>query len=112
MKIKPVSWRRMRKAANDGFNKSLVQRFHEKQMSEAALLAYDCLVKPARWEMHFRQATASMILSVVYGFPAITSEQDHTIEVINDFASRLARAALPGNYLVEFFPWMRHIPSR
>jgi hypothetical protein len=102
----------MRKASNDGFNKNLVQRFHEKQMSEAVLLAHDCLVKPARWAMHFRRVTASMIISVVYGFPAITSEQDHTIEVINDFASRLARAALPGNYLVEFFPWMRHIPSR
>jgi hypothetical protein len=102
----------MRRAANDGFSKTLAKRYHEKQMSEAVLLAFDCLVKPAQWDNHYRRAAASMILSVVYGSPAIISEQDHTIQAINDFSSRLTRAAYPGAYLVEFLPWMRHIPSR
>ena len=112
MKIKFPSWRRMRKAADEGFSKSSVKRFYEKQMTEAVLLACDFLVKPAQWDKHFRRAAASMILSVVYGHPAITSEQDPTIEAVNDFSSRITRAAYPGTYLVEFFPWMRHIPSR
>ena len=51
-------------------------------------------------------------LSVVYGRPAITSEQDPTIEAVNSFASRVTRAAYPGVFLVYCFPWMRHIPSR
>ena len=110
--INSPSWRRMRKAANDGFSKSSVKRFYEKQTTEAIVLACDCLVKPAQWDKHLRRAAASTIMSVVYSYPPITSEEDHTLDVVNDFADRIARAALPGTYWVEFFPWMRHIPSR
>jgi len=102
----------MRKAANEGFSKGSVKRFYEKQTAEAVLLACDCLGKPAQWDQHFRRAAASMILSVVYGHAPITSEQDHNVVAINDFATRLTRAAYPGAYLVEFLPWMRYFPSR
>ena len=102
----------MRKAANEGFNKGSVKKFHEKQTTEAVRIAYDCLIKPAQWDQHFRRAAASMIMSVVYGHPAITSERDHTLEIVKDFVSRITRAAYPGAHLVEFFTWMRHIPSR
>ena len=112
MKTISLSWRRMRKAANEGFGKGSVKRFYEKQMTEAVLLAHDCLEKPAQWGHHYRRAAASMNLSVVYGCPPIMSEEDHTIKLVNDLANRITRAAYPGTYLVEFFPWMRHIPSR
>jgi len=102
----------MRKAANEGFNKGSAKRFREKQATEAVLIAYDCLIKPAQRDQHFRRAAASMVMSVVYGHPAITSERDHIVEVVNDFAGRLTRAAYPGAHFVEFFTWMRHIPSR
>jgi hypothetical protein len=102
----------MRKAANEGFNKGSVKRFHEKQTMEAILITSDFFAKPVQWDRHFRRAAASMIMSVVYGHPAITSEHDHSAEAINDFAARLTIAAYPGAYLVEFFTWMRHIPSR
>ena len=101
----------MRKAANEGFSKGSVKRFHEKQTVEAILLACDCIAKPAQWDRHYRRTAASVMLSVIYGRPPITSE-DKTVEVINDFAYRFTRAVLPGTYWVEFFPWMRHIPSR
>jgi hypothetical protein len=102
----------MRKAANEGFSKSSVKRFYEKQTTEAIILVSDCLVKPTRWDAHFRRSAASVILSIVYGRPPITSEEDNTVKVINDFANRFTRAAYPGTYWVEFFTWMRHIPSR
>ena len=53
-----------------------------------------------------------MILSVVYGYPRITSDQDQIVEDINDFSNRLTKAAAPGARLVEIFTWMRHVPSR
>ena len=53
-----------------------------------------------------------MVLSVVYDQPTIKSEQDKNVKLINDFVQRLTRAAYPGAHLVEFFPWMRYIPSR
>jgi hypothetical protein len=102
----------MRKAANEGFSKSSVKKFYEKQMTEAIILASDCLVKPTQWDSHFRCAAVSLVLSIVYGCPPITSEEDNTVKHINDFSNRITRAASPGTYWVEFFPWMRHIPSR
>jgi hypothetical protein len=101
----------MRKAANEGFGRRSVKRFYDRQTTEAILLASDCLVKPARWDQHFRRTVTSMILSVVYDYPAITSDEDRNAEVIDDFAGRLSRAASPGAHLVEFFTWMRYIPS-
>ena len=101
----------MRKAADEGFTKGSVKRYHEKQMTEAVILGCDWLFEPAKWDGHLRRAATSTMLSVVYGFPPIKSEQDHTVELINNLAQRLTRAALPGAHLVEFFPWMRHIPS-
>src|SRR6267378_3847501 len=85
------SWRRMRKAANEGFSKGSVKRFHEKQTAEAILLACDCLAKPAQWDRHYRRTAASVMLSVIYGRPSITSEEDKTVEVVNDLAYRFTR---------------------
>ncbi|KAI0284840.1 cytochrome P450 [Russula brevipes] len=104
-------WRRMRKVANEGFNKGSVKRFHEAQTAEAIILACDWLVESAERDGHFRRAAASMIMSVVYGRPPITSGQDPSIQVVNEFTERLTRAALPGAHFVEFFTWMRYIPS-
>ncbi|KAH9987349.1 cytochrome P450 [Russula vinacea] len=40
------TWRRMRRAANEGFSKSSVKSFYETQTTEAVLLASDLLVSP------------------------------------------------------------------
>jgi hypothetical protein len=102
----------MRKAAHEGLNKGVVKDFHEPQTKEALLLAAGGLAEPGRWDNHLRRAAASMVLSVVYDQPTIKSEQDKNVKLINDFVQRLTRAAYPGAHLVEFFPWMRYIPSR
>jgi len=101
----------MRKVVDENFTKVSVRRFHEKQMTEAVLLAYDWLIAPAKWDRHFRRASASMILSVVYDCPPLASEQNQTDD-IDDFVDRVTAAAAPGAHLVEFFPWLRHVPSR
>ncbi|KAF8487323.1 cytochrome P450 [Russula ochroleuca] len=104
------TWRRLRKAANEGLSKSSVKGFHETQMTEAVLQASDLLVSPSRWDQHFRRAATSMTLSVVYGHPTLESE-DHIIEAIDDFADRLLKAVTPGAYMVQFLPCLRHLPS-
>ena len=106
------SWRRLRKAVNERFSRGSVKGFYETQMKEAVLLAGDMLVGPARWDQHFRRASASTTLSVLYGYPTLNSEQDQIVETINDFGERLSKAALPGAHLVHFFPWLRYLPSR
>lgn len=102
----------MRKAAHEGLNKGVVRDFHGTQTKEALILASDGLRNSAEWDKHLRRAAASMVLSVVYDQPTIKPGQDDFVRLINDFVQRLTRAAYPGAHFVEFFPWMRYIPSR
>ena len=102
----------MRKAAHEKLNKNSSKAFHEAQMGEAVLLAYNWLVDSKQWDRHFRRCTASTMRSVLYGHAARTHGPDGVIEALDDFTNRIARATYPGAHLVEFFPWMRHIPSR
>ncbi|KAG6839627.1 hypothetical protein C0991_000816 [Blastosporella zonata] len=50
-------------------------------------------------------------MSAIYDLPSLTSEEDPSIRAINDFVERLVRSALPGAHFVEYFTWMRYLPS-
>jgi hypothetical protein len=102
----------MRKAASERLGTSSVKEFHETQMKEAVVQASDLLDRPARWDRHFRRTAASATLSIIYGHPTLTSEQDHIVRVINNFSERIFNAVPMGAHLVEIFPWLRHLPSR
>jgi hypothetical protein len=107
-----IRWRKMRKASHESLSKSIVESFKSPQLNEAILLTSGLLAQPATWDKHFRRTAASMVMSVIYDTPPITSELDSSVKAVNDFVARLTRAALPGAHFVEFFPWMMHIPSR
>ncbi|KAI9451530.1 cytochrome P450 [Russula earlei] len=100
-------WRRMRKASHEGFNRSVVKKFHESQTTEAILLASDLLAEPAKWNRHCGRTAASVILSVLYKYHSITSEEDHVVVAISNIAARLTSAAYPGAYLVDLAKWKR-----
>ena len=51
------------------------------------------------------------MLSVIYDHPTISSTDHPTVQETNAFNELSAEYALPGNYLVEFFTWMKYIPS-
>lgn len=106
------SWRRLRKAAHEGLNKTVVKGYHHTQLKEAVFLASSMLREPNNWDKHFRRTAASSVMSVVYDTPIVESEQDPAVKSINNFMARLTRALLPGSHFVEFFPWMVHIPNR
>ena len=54
---------------------------------------------------------ASTGLSVVYDLPTVSSPHDPTVTKVNTFMERISHYAVPGNYLVEYFTWMKYIPS-
>lgn len=47
----------------------------------------------------------------MYDLPPVTSANDPTVIRVNQFVDTGTLYAVPGNYLVEFFTWMKHIPS-
>jgi len=58
-----------------------------------------------------RRASASSVLSVVYDHPMLSSTDDPTVIKVNRFLEIGVEYCQLGNYLVEFFTWMKYIPS-
>lgn len=52
-----------------------------------------------------------MIWSMVYDKPPIVSSLDPQIAEVNDFITRIVRSAFPGAHFVEYFTWMKYLPS-
>ena len=108
------SWRRMRRAAHEALTKRAVQNYRPVQMKEATILVSSLLTPSAglKQDGHFKRSAASTIMSIVYDYPTIVSEHDHAVEGIEKYNDRLSYTMTMGYYLVDIFPWMKHIPAR
>ena len=105
-------WRRFRRVAVEGFSKSAVQHFHPIQGREAIMLSLALMKSPSTLEKHLQRHVWSIMPSVNYHFPPVDSEDDPVVVGVAKHVERLLHEMLPGMRLVEFFTWMRYIPSR
>lgn len=105
--------RRFRRVGADGFSKSAVQSFYPIQNREAFMLTLSLMNNPIQENLkHFQRHTASIMFSVNYHLPPVESEDDPRVVGIADLLQRLLHEMKPGARLVEYFPWLRHVPSR
>ena len=51
------------------------------------------------------------MLGVIYDLPEVSSMDDPTVAKIHGFVEKATEYGSPGNYLVEYLTWMKHIPS-
>jgi hypothetical protein len=102
----------MRRASHEALTKSVVQRYHPIQTKEANILATSLLKDPKDRKQHFLRAGASTIMAILYDYPSLPSEHDNAIEQIDRSMQWTTQAAGLGTSLVEFLPWMLHIPQR
>ena len=105
-------WRRFRRVAVEGFSKSAVEDFHPIQGREAIMLALALMKSPSALEKHLQRHAWSIMLSINYHFPPVDSEDDPIVVGVAKHVDRLLREMQPGARLVEFFTWMRYIPSQ
>ena len=104
------------------------EKYQPLQEVEAATMVIDIMKDPDHWNDHLKRyvycfailligliasssAAASTVLSAVYGWPPIESKDDPLVTRIHEFVHRLVHAALPGAYVVEIFPVMKHFPT-
>ena len=105
-------WRRSRRAAHQSLTKSAVFDYHNILRKEGVLLASALLADPGASEKHFKRTAASAIMSIVYDYPTLETENEQNVKGIFAYINRVSAAAAPGAHLVELFPWMLRIPER
>ena len=101
----------MRRAAHEAFTKVAVQRYHPIQTKEATILVSALLATPENRDQHIQRTAASAIMSITYDYPTLTTAQDKAVRNLDRNIHSGARAAA-GTSLVEYFPWMIHVPQR
>ncbi|KAF8265474.1 cytochrome P450 [Lactarius quietus] len=103
-------WRRFRRPTVDVLSKTAVQPFHPIQNREAIFLALALMKNPPSLKQ-FQRHTWSSLLSIVYNHPQVESDDDPVVAGVAGHILRIMHEIHPGNRLVEFFPWMKYIPS-
>ena len=103
--------RRFRRVAAEGFSKSAVKQFYPIQNREAIILASFLMNNPIQ-EKDLQRHTTSIMFSVTYHLPPLESEDDPHVAGITNLLQRIMQEMQPGARLVEYFPWLRYVPSR
>jgi hypothetical protein len=111
--ITSPSVRRFRRVTAEGFSKSASQSFYPIQNREAIVLTLSLMNNPTKEKLkNFQRHTASIMFSVNYDLPPVEAEDDPRVVGIQDSLQRLLHEMQPGARLVEYFPWLRYVPSR
>ncbi|KIJ62824.1 hypothetical protein HYDPIDRAFT_113934 [Hydnomerulius pinastri MD-312] len=104
-------WRLHRRLFHQAFRPEAALNYHQMQLRKARELLDNLLEAPADYIAHIQTHSASIIMSVVYGYE--TAPRDDPIINVVDRAVNLAVASIKPEVaaFLGFFPFLRHIPS-
>ncbi|KAH9009927.1 cytochrome P450 [Lactarius deliciosus] len=105
-------WRHSRRAAHQSLTKAAVRNYHSILRKEGVLLTSALLADPGALEKHFKRTTASTMMSILYDYPTLRSENEKSVKEAFAYADRMSESIDPGAYFVELLPWMLHTPER
>ncbi|KZT56661.1 cytochrome P450 [Calocera cornea HHB12733] len=106
-------WRVMRKATHESLNSRTFMKRAAIQEEEAALLVWGLLSSPdIPLEHHVERTAGSLSMRALYGSPSIPLRGPDPTERLNEIATVLFDALVPGRSIVDIFPPLRHVIKR
>ncbi|KAI0757948.1 cytochrome P450 [Fomes fomentarius] len=103
-------WRRMRRASHEEFSLTACKKYQQVQTREAYALVADIIADHHEWREHLMLSAASSILSALYGWDRL-EPSNPLVHRIHEHTGRIASSVLPGRFIVEYLPFLKHIPS-
>ncbi|KAJ7453509.1 cytochrome P450 [Mycena latifolia] len=103
-------WRRSRRLLNETFNVKAARQYRPLEMAAARVLLQRLLDRPDAFLDHFSQMAGEVIIAVTYGIHVLPFN-DPYITVANTAIQNAGVAALPGRFLVNSLPLLKHVPS-
>ncbi|KAF6802915.1 cytochrome p450 oxidoreductase [Colletotrichum musicola] len=92
-------------------SKAAAAQYDTLQEAEVGHLLLQVLDDPKSLMDHIRREAGSVILKVAYGYNPEPFKSDYLIDMVGKSMDEFARAAVPGAFLVDIFPLLRHVPE-
>ncbi|RPD61615.1 O-methylsterigmatocystin oxidoreductase [Lentinus tigrinus ALCF2SS1-7] len=103
-------WRRHRRAMWRYFHPATVEGYRPVQRAAAHRFLYKLLKDPANFKNHIRYTFTAGMTKVVYDIEG-DDKIERQINLVEDAQEGVAQGLVPGKYLVQFLPFLRHIPA-
>lgn len=103
-------WSVRRKLLHQALTPKALRMYKPVQTAEASRLCSQILETPGSWEKLFERYTSSIVFSVAYGH-RIDSLNAEVINQRFKFMHVAASLNVPGKYMVESFPILKHVPD-
>lgn len=103
-------WSTRRKLLHQALTPKALRLYKPVQTAEASRLCCELLQTPANWEKLMERFTSSIVFSVAYGH-RIDSLNANIIHQRFKFMHYSASLNVPGKYMVESFPLLKHVPD-
>lgn len=103
-------WTIRRRLLHQALTPKALRLYKPVQTAEASRLCYQFLENPPNWEKLLERYTSSIVFSVSYGH-RIDSLNANVIHQRFKFMHYSASLNVPGKYMVETFPVLKHVPD-
>lgn len=89
---------------------SEAEKYQPTQVLESTRLLYDLIQKPEEYEGWFERYSSSLIFRLGFG-KVMKGNDDELLKRLFTEVHHVERAASPGQYLVDTFPSLMHLPD-
>ncbi|TDZ27794.1 Cytochrome P450 monooxygenase COX2 [Colletotrichum spinosum] len=103
-------FRKHRGILQRSFRKSSVRVYRELQTGEARTLLRGIVRRPDGWEGALRRFATAVVMSIGFGV-SVDSDDDPYIQMAADASYALGHGGAPAGTLVDFFPFVKHLPA-
>jgi cytochrome P450 len=105
-------WRRGRRFAQSMLTTANIQQSLPKQTLEARQMVVDLAKDPSKYAYWLERAGVMTSIKQIYGYNVARGPaEEHHVHEITSYMETIDRVAAPGVYLVEFLPWLMHLPT-
>ncbi|EJT97963.1 cytochrome P450 [Dacryopinax primogenitus] len=105
-----TSHRQARKFAHRSLSSTAIKQRHGLQEDEAHKILRRLLDDPTEFVRHFHTTAQSIIMRILYGYE-VGEHDDPLIQAANKVLAAFEVAAVPGRWLVDAVPMLKHIPA-
>ncbi|KAF8595469.1 cytochrome P450 [Ceratobasidium sp. AG-I] len=103
-------WRAQRRISHEVLHKQASKELWPVLLKQSRLTLQRLLEDSSDIAAELQRMSGSILLSTVYGYE-VTTTDDPLVKIVKTAIHSLSQAAVPSNFYVNFFPWLKYIPS-